>query len=182
MQPENETNLKLTEATDPRMDALLDAALAAEAVPEGLNARIVAATIDDLPTGSSRLVFPGLLRFAAVLAMAVGLGVVLWSASGPASLPGQRLVVLPADPAVDLDVVESVPSLDALAARLDRLATVSDAVDEEQGWLDDQIDLVDLRFELVRTANDWPDEQEVIESTGTRYELDQMVDEMNLMF
>lgn len=179
MPPENDHNPKLIGDPDPRLDALLDAALAPDAAPERLNERIVATTKPYLSPGPRWYASLGLLRFAAVLVMAIGLGVVLWSASLPEN---ESLPPLPPGALTASDPEQAAPTLDELATRLDRLAALSDAAAEERGWIDDQIDMVDLRFELVRTAEDWPDEQQVIDATGTRYELDRMVDDMSLMF
>ncbi len=173
---ESPNNLKLTESTDPGLDALLDETLRPEPAPEGLTARIVAATADDLPRAQRwrGIGGPGgVLRFAAVVAMAAGLGVAMWSASTPRD---------PSPPAVAVDTPEATPSLDDLEGRLAQLAAVSASASDDSGWLDDQIELVGLRVDMVQTAEAWPDEDQAIDAAGTRYELDQLVDEMSLMF
>lgn len=133
--------------TDPRLDALLDEALAPEDAPAGLNGRIVAATADRLPGRADQA--PDVLATigggfpwrsaAAALLFALILGGV-WLTRQDADDPGAvgPVALHPIDdedqPAVVLAPIEVETVLDQLAA-----------AELESDWIDDRIEILSMQ-------------------------------------
>lgn len=121
---------------DPRLNALLDEALAPASPPEELADRIVAASLPHLrqarPSTLARIgPVTAVLATAAALAIAAG----VWFAS-PANAPSQ-----------------AQPTLASLSAELDALAR---AEREGSAPIDQQIEMLALQVDLTRSDRFWP--------------------------
>ncbi|MFK7790520.1 MAG: hypothetical protein AB8C95_13635 [Phycisphaeraceae bacterium] len=133
-----ELEAKILELTDPQMLSLLDEAMAPEAVPAGLNDRILAATVAatvavntaEVSQGESPAVVarigPMTLRYAAAAAIALAVGLGVWVANQEASDVNMPITGTIDTPGVTPD------------------ETIVDASDPD--WLNTEIASVDTEF------------------------------------
>ena len=152
--------------TDPQLDALLDEALATPMIPPSpdLTQRIVDKTrpmLDRQPVLAR--IGPTLLRIAAAVAIVAGAGVVTMVMTHHPAAPPM------ADTGHDID--EIVPGLQAL----------NQAVEPGNTLIDEQMDMLSLRVELVSTEDTWSaagrDTNSLIDQAVTVFEVDQLNDD-----
>ncbi|MEM9418944.1 MAG: hypothetical protein AAGA25_07850 [Planctomycetota bacterium] len=148
-------NLNESTPTDPRLDALLDEALAPGDLPAGLNDRIFAATADRLPGGKNEIAeeAPAVIgrigggvpwrSIAAVMLFALVIGGV-WvvNQSGDDS---------DAQGTAGEQVVQDEPVEADLESLLAQLAESENEVE----WIDDRIDMLSMQFSLAQETDGW---------------------------
>ncbi|MEM1109205.1 MAG: hypothetical protein AAGH99_11015 [Planctomycetota bacterium] len=164
----NETN----PPTDPKLDALLDEALAPSDLPAGLNDRIFAETADRLPGvyEEQPVVIAKIgggypwRSIAAVLLFALVLGGV-WVAN-----QGEKMVH-PSD--LNAAAAEQIENA------LDQLAEA----ELEAEWIDDRIDILSLQITSAEGSAVWGDGSlESLDSAIARETFDDVADEMEWYF
>lgn len=173
-------NLETTK-TDPRLDALLDEALAPDAVPTGMNDRIVAATVDRLPGGSTAHASPVIGRIggggfpwrsvAAVLLMGGVAGMFFMAYHIP-----DKPNLLHEGP---FPPIANVEPIEAVHLGLDQLADA--ALQAEP--IDDRIALLSMQLSATQTPGIW--ERDALESLDAAIafeEFDELHDELDLYF
>jgi len=188
-EPKNDNRDERAFDADPRLDALLDEALAADELPAGLNDRIVSATAARLPGAVvSGAVLPGVLPGAGAvigriggglrwrgLAAAVLLSVVVggwWlvdrgSSPGNSTAPGQTIAV--ADPLAPAELGEVFDQL----ARAEREAEA----------IDDRIDLLSMQVAWAQTPGIWAaDALDSLDAAITRDEFELLADDLEMYF
>lgn len=129
---------KIIALTDPQMLSLLDEAMAPEALPEGLNDRILAVTAGSVATAASSAsssesspavvarIGPATLRYAAAAAIALAVGLGVWFANQPS-----------ADTDASIAGIVDTPSISS-----DEASDDADAPD----WLTDEYAAADTTF------------------------------------
>ncbi|MBB6430149.1 hypothetical protein [Algisphaera agarilytica] len=177
----NPDNLTESTPTDPRLDALLDDALAPADLPVGLNDRILAATADRLPGGKSETFeeAPAVIgrigggvpwrSIAAVLLFALVIGGV-WVANQESDTT---------DPVPPTHNVAGVDPSVALESLLAELAETENEVE----WIDDRIDMLSMQVTLAQDTEGWGDEAlDALDNAIAMDTFDDIADELEWYF
>jgi len=175
----------LAEPYDAAMAARLDAALRGPTPPADLADRITRATAHRLPArGPSALrgggvlarLGPAVLRIAAVVALAAGLGVAFYLGTA-GEQPAVQVAQNPPTPpdATPSGTVAGQPMADQALADLElALSAWSEASAADPiaaGTFDRQIDVLAARVTLVQSDAGWADEDEALGQAATWFEL-----------
>lgn len=169
-QPQHDTDFP---KTDPALDALLDEAVSAGTPPvdPGLADRIYHQT---LPMLGRRPVLarigPTLLRVAAAIAIIAG-GLIAVTMMSPQQPTEPTLVVVPDE------------SVETIAPEL---AAIDSAIEPGNTVIDEQMDLLALRVDLVSNEDTWGDDSlspsDRLERAVVRFEIDQFNDDTTLLW
>ncbi len=172
-QPQHDTD---SPKTDPALDALLDQAVTTGTPPADpdLTERIYNQT---LPMLGHRPVLarigPTLLRVAAAVAIIAG-GLIAVTLLNQQQTPQQSVVAIP-DDVVEEPAPELVPEL----------AAIDIAIEPGNTLIDEQLDVLALRVDLVSTDGAWGDDglstSDLIDRAVARFEIDQFNDDATLL-
>jgi len=162
----NDLNKLQAQQTDPQLDALLDRAVSAGSPPADpdLSQRILDQTLPML--GQEPVIAkigPTVLRIAAAVAIVVGAGLAAF--------------VLTDDPAITSDPAKPSDPGGQFAQVESGLQDIENAIEPGNTPIDQQLDALSLRVELVSSESAWSsidtDTNSLMDQAATGYELDQ---------